>query len=114
MGDSNLAEHSSEVDRQLNIDFSDDDSVLSDIFDDDSDLDPTYDPKYDSDKGRNVGLFIAKDLTPEIPSTSAQNNVTQPRPSTSQTAIFYKIFIIELICLKIFLYVCNNMTNEIK
>lgn len=39
----------------------------------------TYDPEYDSDNGRNVGLFSAKDWTTEIPST-------QPRPSTSQTA----------------------------
>ncbi|KAG8283324.1 hypothetical protein J6590_021225 [Homalodisca vitripennis] len=92
--------------RAASHDLQDDDSVLSDIFDDDSDLDPTYDPKYDSDNGRNVGLFSAKDLTPEIPSTSAQNNVTQPRPSTSQkmTSIKESIY-----CrLALFAYITNG------
>ncbi|KAG8262044.1 hypothetical protein J6590_061775 [Homalodisca vitripennis] len=75
----NIVNHSSELDRQLDVDPSDDDwSDVSSIFSDDTDVDPTYRPTIsDSDD---------EEMPFSQPSTSRGNTAARPTPDNDQPA----------------------------
>ncbi|KAG8274483.1 hypothetical protein J6590_106884 [Homalodisca vitripennis] len=75
----NIVNHPSELDRQLDVDLSDDDwSDVSSIFSDDTDVDPTYRPS------------ISDSYDEEMPfnqlSTSRGNAAARPTPDNDQPA----------------------------
>ncbi|KAG8333080.1 hypothetical protein J6590_009541 [Homalodisca vitripennis] len=75
----NIVNHPSELDRQLDVDLSDDDwSDVSSIFSDDTDVDPTYRPTIsDSDD---------KEMPFSQLSTSRGNAAARPTPDNDQPA----------------------------
>ncbi|KAG8316949.1 hypothetical protein J6590_037294 [Homalodisca vitripennis] len=75
----NIVNHPSELDRQLDVDLSDDDwSGVSSVFSDDTDVDPTYRPTI-SDSGDEEMPFSQL-------STSRGNAAARPTPDNDQPA----------------------------